>query len=71
MFVNQKDWKVRKEQNKDLLREAERERLAAATSRSAAAGVGLLGKLAEWFRAPRVRARPLLAHPTLKPDIHS
>ena len=67
MVVSHMDLVVRKERNKDLLREAERERLAGAARSSAGAGAGLLRKVAAWFSAPRVSADPFPSPPTLTP----
>ena len=65
MYVNQMDVMVRKEQNKDLLREAERERLIGAVRGPSGAGARLLHKVAAWVRAPRVRADSFPALPSL------
>jgi hypothetical protein len=67
MFVTQKDVIVRKEQYRDLLREAERERLVAAVKGPSSTGTGLLHKVIEWFSAPRVGADAFPAPPTPSP----
>jgi len=69
MFMSQQDFMVRKEQNKDLLREAERERLVGAVKGPSDTGTRLLHKVVEWFSAPRVGADtfPAPPVPTLAP----
>jgi hypothetical protein len=67
MFMSQRDFMVRKEQYKDLLREAERERLVSAVRGPSGTSTGLLHKVVEWFSAPRGDADPFPAPPTPSP----
>ena len=65
MFPNQMDLMVRKERNKDLMREAEHERLVGTAGGTVSGGTGLLSKVAAWIRSARVSTDPFLAPPTL------
>jgi len=67
MYVSQKEIVVRSEQYRDLLREAERERLISAVKTPAGAGTGLLGKVVGWFGAPQVKAEPVSPPPSPAP----
>jgi hypothetical protein len=67
MFSDRMDLMARKEQCKDLLREAERERLADRARVSVSAVAGLVNKIAGWIRAARGSADSSPYLPTLTP----
>jgi hypothetical protein len=67
MYVSQRDLNVRREQCKDLLREAEQERLAGAIKGPVWIGTGLLRKVVDWFSAPRADVDLAPPPPTLTP----
>ena len=69
MYPNQMDLIVRKEQCKDLLHEAEQERLIGASKGPSGAGAGLWQKVVNWFSTSRVGADPFPASPTPTPAL--